>query len=263
VADLTQELIQKEARELYKAEREKTTLRPLTERYPKIESQEAYRIQLALIEMKKADGAKVVGKKIGLTSKAMQKMLNVDQPDYGHILDNMLLQDGATFAVRELIQPKIEPEIAFILDQNLKGPGVTPIQVLAATRFVVPALEIIDSRIEGWKIRLCDTIADNASSARVVLGGSPRRIDQVDLKLVGMVLEKNGEIVQTGAGGAVLGHPAVAVAWLANAVGQFGVSLEAGEVIMPGALCAAADVATGDLLRASFDGLGSVSVRFA
>jgi 2-keto-4-pentenoate hydratase len=262
VADLTQELIQKEAQELYKAERDKTTLRPLTERYPKIDPEDAYRIQLALIEKKKADGRSVVGKKIGLTSKAMQKMLNVDQPDYGHILDNMVLQDGVEFAVRELIQPKIEPEIAFVLDQTLKGPGVTPIQVLAATRFVVPALEIIDSRIEGWKIKLCDTIADNASSARIVLGGSPKRIDQVDLKLVGMVLEKNGEIIQTGAGGAVLGHPAAAVAWLANAVGQFGVSLEAGEVIMPGALCAAADVAAGDLLQASFDGLGSVSVRF-
>lgn len=262
MADLTQELIQKEAQELYKAERDKTTLRPLTERYPKIDPEDAYRIQLALIEKKKADGRSVVGKKIGLTSKAMQKMLNVDQPDYGHILDNMVLQDGVEFAVRELIQPKIEPEIAFVLDQTLKGPGVTPIQVLAATRFVVPALEIIDSRIEGWKIKLCDTIADNASSARIVLGGSPKRIDQVDLKLVGMVLEKNGEIIQTGAGGAVLGHPAAAVAWLANAVGQFGVSLEAGEVIMPGALCAAADVAAGDLLQASFDGLGSVSVRF-
>lgn len=263
MAGLTQELIQKEAQELYKAEREKTTLRPMTERYPKIEPQEAYQIQLALIEMKKVDGAKVVGKKIGLTSKAMQKMLNVDQPDYGHILDGMVLQDAATFSLRELIQPKIEPEIAFILDQNLKGPGVTPIQVLAATRFVIPALEIIDSRIEGWKIRLCDTIADNASSARVVLGGSPKRIDQVNLKLVGMILEKNGEIIQTGAGGAVLGHPAAAVAWLANAVGQFGVSLGAGEIIMPGALCAAADVSAGDLLQASFDGLGTVSVRFA
>ena len=128
---------------------------------------------------------------------------------------------------------------------------------------MVPALEIIDSRIEGWKIKLCDTIADNASSARVVLSNSAKRIEQFALKLVGMVLEKNGDIVQTGAGGAVLGHPAVAVAWLANAVGQFGVSLGAGEIIMPGALCAAADVSVGDLLQASFDGLGTVSVRFA
>jgi 2-keto-4-pentenoate hydratase len=174
----------------------------------------------------------------------------------------MVLQDGAHFRVSELIQPKIEPEIAFIMDRDLKGPGVTPMQVMAATRFVVPALEIIDSRIEGWKIKLCDTIADNASSARVVLGSSPRRVDERDLKLVGMILEKNGDIVQTGAGGAVLGHPAVAVAWLANAVGQFGVSLNAGDIVMPGALCGAVDVAAGDLLQASYDGLGTVSVRF-
>jgi len=263
VEGLTQEQINQEARELYRAEKEKSVLRPFTGKYLKLAPEESYRIQLALIEMKKADGAKVVGKKIGLTSKAMQKMLNVDQPDYGHILDNMVLQDAAVFQIGELIQPKIEPEIAFILDRELKGPGVTPTQVWAATRFVVPALEIIDSRIEGWRIKLCDTIADNASSARVVLGNSPKRIDEFDLKLLGMVLEKNGDIVQTGAGGAVLGHPAVAVAWLANAVGQFGVSLGAGEIVMPGALCAATDVSAGDLLQASFDGFGTVSVRFA
>ena len=259
---LTQEQVHQEARELYRAEKDRSVLRPFTEKYPKIAPEESYRIQLALIEMKKADGAKVVGKKIGLTSKAMQKMLNVDQPDYGHILDNMVLQDAAVFPRGELIQPKIEPEIAFILDRELKGPGVTPMEVLSATRFVVPALEIIDSRIEGWKIKLCDTIADNASSARVVLGNSPKRVDQFDLKLIGMVLEKNGDIVQTGAGGAVLGHPAVAVAWLANALGQYGVSLNAGDIIMPGALCGAADVGAGDLLQATFAGLGSVSVRF-
>jgi len=262
VQGLSQEQIRQEARELYRAEKDKRVLRPFTEKYSQIEPEESYRIQLALIEMKRADGAKVVGKKIGLTSKAMQKMLNVDQPDYGHILDNMVLQDAAIFPLSELIQPKIEPEIAFILDRELQGPGVTPTQVLAATRFVVPALEIIDSRIEGWKIKLCDTIADNASSARIVLGNSPKRVHRFDLKLVGMVLEKNGEIVQTGAGGAVLGHPAVAIAWLANAVGQFGVSLGAGEIVMPGALCAATDVGPGDLLQASFAGLGSVSVRF-
>lgn len=262
MAGLSEDTVRQVAQELYRAEKERVAVPSLTSRFPQIEVQDAYSIQLALIGMKKADGAKVVGKKIGLTSQAMQKMLNVNQPDYGHILDVMLVQDGSAFPVGELIQPKIEPEIAFILDRDLNGPGVTPMQVLAATRFVVPALEIIDSRIEGWKIKLCDTIADNASSARVVLGGSPKRVDQVDLKLIGMVLEKNGEIVQTGAGAAVLGHPAIAVAWLANAIGRFGVALQAGEVIMPGAICAAADVAAGDLIQASFDGLGTVSVRF-
>ncbi len=262
MAGLSQQTIESISRDLYSAERDRRTLRPITETYPEIDIDTAYKIQLGLVQLKDADGEKIVGKKIGLTSKAMQKMLNVDQPDYGHIFDNMVLQDGVVFRVAELIQPKIEPEIAFILDREIKGPGVTPMQVLAATRFVVPALEIIDSRIEGWRIKLCDTIADNASSARVVLGSSPKRVDERDLKLVGMILEKNGDIVQTGAGGAVLGHPAVAVAWLANAVGQFGVSLNAGDIIMPGALCGAVDVGAGDLLQASFDGLGTVSVRF-
>ena len=263
MAGLSQQTIESISRDLYSAERDRRTLRPIAETYPEIDIDTAYKIQLGLVQLKDADGEKIVGKKIGLTSKAMQKMLNVDQPDYGHIFDNMVLQDGVVFRVAELIQPKIEPEIAFILDREIKGPGVTPMQVLAATRFVVPALEIIDSRIEGWRIKLCDTIADNASSARVVLGSSPKRVDERDLKLVGMILEKNGDIVQTGAGGAVLGHPAVAVAWLANAVGRFGVSLNAGDIIMPGALCGAVDVGAGDLLQASFDGLGTVSVRFA
>jgi len=259
---LTDAQIKEWAQRLRQAEQNRSTLAALTATIPGVTIADAYAIQLALIDAKKKDGAKVVGKKIGLTSQAMQRMLNVDQPDYGHILDNMIVQDGSEFPVKELIQPKIEPEVAFILDRDLKGPGVTPMQVLAATRFVVPALEIIDSRIEGWKIKLCDTIADNASSARVVLGGPPRRVDQLDLRLIGMVMEKNGQIAHTGAGAAILGHPANAVAWLANAIGEFGVSLQAGEIVMPGAISAAVDVVAGDLVRASFDGLGTVSVRF-
>ncbi|HEY3302168.1 MAG TPA: fumarylacetoacetate hydrolase family protein [Candidatus Binatia bacterium] len=259
---LTEAQIKEWAARLRQAEQSRSTLAPLTTTIPGITAADAYAIQLTLIDMKKQAGAKVVGKKIGLTSQAMQKMLNVDQPDYGHILDHMIVQDGSAFPVKELIQPKIEPEIAFILERDLKGPGVTPMQVMAAARFVVPALEIIDSRIEGWKIKLCDTIADNASSARVVLGGPPRRVDQLDLKLIGMVMEKNGQVAHTGAGAAILGHPANAVAWLANAIGEFGVALQAGEIVMPGAISAAVDVAAGDHLRASFDGLGTVSVRF-
>ncbi len=262
MASLNEQSIEKAAKDLYVAEKERRPIRQFTEQYEGIAPDDAYRIQLSLIELKKKDGAKVVGKKIGLTSTAMQKMLSVDSPDYGHILDGMVLQDGAQFPAKDLIQPRIEPEIAFILDKDLKGPGVTTVQVLAATAFVLPALEIIDSRFESWKIKLSDTIADNASSARIVLGETPRRVDQVDLRLIGMVMEKNGEVVQTGAGAAALGHPANAVAWLANVVGEFGVTLKAGEVIMPGALCAAADVAPGDTIRANFDGLGTVSVRF-
>ena len=259
---LNEDQVRKYARELYDAERLRNPVRPLTERHPSITTDEAYRIQLAWLEIKRAQGSNVVGKKIGLTSKAMQKMLNVDQPDYGHILDGMIVEDGGQFPVDQLIQPKIEPEIAFILDRDIKGPGVTSTQVLAAARFVVPALEIIDSRIEAWNIKLCDTIADNASSGRVVLGGYPKPIHSADLRLVGMVLEKNGEVVQTGVGAAVLGHPAAAVAWLANALARFDVVLKGGEIIMPGAICGAVDVKKGDVIQASFGGLGAVSVRF-
>ena len=260
--NLSYEVITKEARDLYNAARLKTPLSPLTQRYQEIDAEVAYRIQLAWVRLKQDAGEKIVGKKIGLTSKAMQTMLDVDQPDYGHIFGDMLVEDNARVRIDELIQPKIEPEIAFILDRDLRGPGVSSLEVLAATRFVVPALEIIDSRIENWKIKLCDTIADNASSGRVVLGMSPKRVDQIDLKLIGMVLEKNGDVTQTGAGAAVLGNPANAVAWLANAVGEFGVSLKAGEIIMPGALTAASNVDRNDVFQGFFDGLGSVSVRF-
>jgi 2-keto-4-pentenoate hydratase len=262
LSNLSREITSALAEELYRAEKTRTAVPPITQRYADIDPGDAYRVQLALIEKKKAAGAKVVGKKIGLTSKAMQKMLNVDQPDYGHLLDHMVVEDGTAFPANELIQPKIEPEVAFILEKDLEGPGITPLQVLACTRFVVPALEIIDSRIQDWKIKLCDTIADNASSARVVLGGPPRSVDQVDLRLIGMVMEKNGAVIQTGAGAAVLGHPANAVAWLANALSAFGVGLKAGEVVLPGAISAAADVSPGDVIRAFFDGLGAVSVRF-
>jgi 2-keto-4-pentenoate hydratase len=262
VEGLTQEQINQEARELYRAEKDKSVLRPFTEKYPKIAPEESYRIQLALIEMKKADGAKVVGKKIGLTSKAMQKMLNVDQPDYGHILDNMVLQDAAVFRIGELIQPKIEPEIAFILDRELKGPGVTPTQVLAATRFVVPALEIIDSRIEGWRIKLCDTIADNASSAGWVLGEARVSPKDIDIQNIDAVLTRNGEEVAKGRSDAVLGNPVTAVAWLARKVDSFGVRLKAGDIVLPGSCTKAFDANPGDDFVADFDGLGSVHLSF-
>jgi 2-keto-4-pentenoate hydratase len=262
MAALSESIVTKEAEALHKAAQLKSTLPPLTARYPEIDPDGAYRIQLAYVRLKEKEGQKIVGKKIGLTSKAMQRMLSVDEPDYGHIFNGMLVEDGGSVHTSDLIQPKVEPEIAFILDRDLRGPGVTALDVLAATRFVVPALEIIDSRIESWKIKLCDTIADNASSGRVVLGSTPRSVDQINLRLVGMVLERNGEVVQTGAGAAVLGNPANAVAWLANAVGRYGVELKAGEIVMPGALTAAADVNCGDVFQACFDRLGSVSVRF-
>lgn len=250
------------ARTLYQAEMDRVPVAPLVEGYPDLSVKDAYQIQLSVIELKKAKGAKVVGKKTGLTSKAMQQMLGVNEPDFGHLLDTMLVKDHQPISVKELIQPKVEPEIAFVLARDLKGPGVSPQDVLEATRAVAPSLEIIDSRIRDWRIRLVDTIADNASSGRVVLGDTWVSPQELDLRLIGMVFQKNGDVVGTGAGAAVLGHPAAAVAWLANTLAEYGFSLHADEVILPGALCGTVGVAAGDEVTATFDRLGSVSVRF-
>ncbi len=254
--------IDEAARKLYRAELERRPVSPLTETYTDLSLSEAYQVQLAIVALKRAAGARVVGKKTGLTSKSMQRLLGIDEPDFGHLLESMMVPDGGDIPLQELIQPKVEAEIAFLLGQDLQGSGVTVEDALAATRCVIAALEIIDSRIKEWRIKLADTVADNASSGRVVLGRKALAVIDLDLRLVGMVLEKNGEPIATGAGAAVLGHPARAVAWLANKLAEFGLSLKANEVILPGALCAAVEVGPGDTITAAFDRLGTVSVRF-
>lgn len=259
---MTPSQIAETARKLYQAEKQRKPIRPLIEQFPDLSVSDAYQIQVALIELKTAEGARIVGKKTGLTSKAMQQMLGVNEPDFGHLLDTMMVSDGQAVPLAALIQPKVEPEIAFLLKQDLKGPGVSAADVMEATASVAASLEIIDSRIADWRIKLADTIADNASSGRVVLGETRLSPKDLDLRLMGMVLEKNGEIVATGAGGAVLGHPACAVAWLANRLAEYGFSLKAQDVILPGALCGAVGVGAGDVITATFDRLGSVSVKF-
>lgn len=223
---------------------------------------DAYRVQMINVDRRVAHGRRIVGRKVGLTSIAMQKMLGVNEPDFGHLFDDMMLASGGECPVGKLMLPRVEPEIAFVLARDLRGPGIRREDVLAAAEYVAPALEIIDTRIRDWKITLADTIADNASSARVALGERRTRASAVDLAAVQMVLEKNGDVVEKGAGAAVLGHPAEPVAWLANKLAEFGQTLAAGSVIIPGALCRAVEVAAGDSITASFEGLGSVSVRF-
>jgi 2-keto-4-pentenoate hydratase len=254
--------IDEAATSLYDAERTQRPIPPLTETYEGLSVEEAYRIQMALIDRKRREGAQVVGHKIGLTAVAMQQLLGVDQPDFGHILNTMIVQDGSAVERSELIYPRVEGEITFLLKEDLRGPGVTVARVLAATEYVMPSLEIVDSRVADWRIKLADTIADNASSCRMVIGGRCVKPDALDLRLVGMIMEKNGELINSAAGAAVLGNPAQAVAWLANTLADFDVTLKAGEVILPGALTAAITVQAGDSIRATFDHLGSVSVRF-
>lgn len=248
---------------LLAAEQSQKPIPPLTESDPGISEEEAYRIQLLVMEMKKSQGQVVVGKKIGLTSLAMQNMLGVKEPDYGHILDRMVVMEAEKILTTDLIKPRIEGELAFVLNEDLQGPGVTLTEVIRCSEGVIPSLEIIDSRIVDWKIKLPDTVADNASSARIVLGGTITPIKTLDLRTVGMVLEKNGEAVATAAGAAVLGHPAQAVAWLANKLAAYDITLRKGEVILSGSLTAAMPIGAGDFVRADFGPLGDVKIKFA
>lgn len=259
---MEQALITRLGDELYSALVNRQTLPPLTGRYPDISIEDAYHIQERLIARRLARGEKVVGKKIGVTSRAVMDMLNVHQPDFGWLLDGMVFNEGEAIPAETLIQPRAEGEIAFILKRDLMGPGVTAADVLAATEGVMACFEIVDSRIHDWKIRIQDTVADNASCGVLVLGD--RMVDPrtVDLGTCGMVLEKNGEIVGTGAGAAALGHPCNAVAWLANTLGRLGIPLKAGEVILSGSLAALIPVQAGDSLRISIGGIGGCSVRF-
>ena len=236
---------------------------PLTASYPGLSVDDAYGIQLAQVAAWTGAGRVVKGHKVGLTSTAMQRQLGVDQPDFGHLLDAMFLPEGAAADIGRFLQPKAEPEIAFVLGRPLRGPGVTVAEALAAVDFVLPALEIIDSRIEDWKITLPDTIADNASSGAVVLGGRPVRPDALDLSLAGCLLHRNGRLEGTGAGGAVLGSPVNALVWLANTLGPLGVGLDAGHVVLPGSVCAAIPFCAGDTVSAAFDRIGSVSITFS
>ena len=192
----------------------------------------------------------------------MQRLLGVGEPDYGHLLDDFFHLEHAPVPVDRFLQPRIEPEVAFVLRAPLRGPGVTAAEALRAVDFVLPALEIVDSRIRDWRIGLFDTIADNASSGAVVLGSTPTAVGDVDLRRAGATLHRNAELVGTGAGGAVLGSPLTSLVWLANTVGARGVTLEAGHVVLPGAVCAMVPVAAGDTVTATFAGLGSVTARF-
>lgn len=249
--------------ELHAALREARPVEPLSARYPQLGIDDAYAIQQRLMAHRLAAGERVVGKKIGVTSRAVMDMLGVFQPDFGWLTDAMCRSDGEAIDCTALIQPRAEGEIAFVLRHRLQGPGVTIAQVLAATEGVMACFEIVDSRVRDWKIRIQDTIADNASCGVFVLGDRLVDVRGLDLRTCGMVLEKNGEVAVTGAGAAALGHPAQAVAWLANALGPRGIALEPGEIILSGALAAMVPVRAGDHLRVNIGGIGGCTVRFA
>lgn len=259
---LSTEQRQVAAHALWDADRSKLPIAPLTDTYPGFDVVDAYEVQLLNIARQVDEGAVIRGHKVGLSAKAMQQMLGVHEPDYGHLLDTMFVLEGDAVPISRFCQPRAEIEVAFVLGRPLRGPGVTVADVVRATDYVLPSIEIVDSRVVDWKIKIADTIADNASSAALVLGARPTRLHDVDPALVGAVLRKNGEIVETGCSGAVLGNPVTAVAWLANKVAAFGVTLEPGHVIMPGSCTRMVPISAGDTIRADFDVLGSVGVSF-
>jgi 2-keto-4-pentenoate hydratase len=250
------------ARLLADAERDRRPVPPLAETFPGMDVVDSYEIQLLNIRERLAAGATVHGHKVGLSSEAMQQMMGVDEPDYGHLLSDMEVRHEESVPASRYCYPRVEVEVGFILGDTLPGEGCTEDDVVAATEAVAPAIELIDSRIVDWRIGLVDTIADNASSAGYVLGPDRVKPTDIDLLRIDARLLKNGEQVAAGRSDAVLGNPVTAVAWLARKVATFGVRLEAGHVILPGSVHRAVDVAPGDAFTAELDGLGHVSLSF-
>lgn len=250
------------AADLAQAERSRVPMKPLTDRYADIDVVDAYEIQLINIRQRVAEGARVIGHKVGLSSKAMQDMMGVDEPDYGHLLDEMEVFENVPMPSSKFLYPRVEVEVGFILADDLPGAGCTEEDVLAATAAFAPAIELIDTRITNWQIKLCDTIADNASSAGWVLGEARVSPKDIDICNIDAVLTNRGEVVAEGRSDAVLGNPVTAVAWLARKVESFGVRLKAGDIVLPGSCTRAIDAPPGSDFVADFAGLGSVRLSF-
>ncbi len=254
--------IEKLAEHLENAELNVQDVLKITDDYPEITWEECYDIQWEIRRRKEARGNKICGMKMGLTSTAKMKQMGVDVPIYGFLADYFSLPDGAEIKISEMIHPKVEAEVAFVTKAELSGPGCHIGNVLAATDFVVPAVEIIDSRYRDFKFDLKSVVADNASSTRFVTGGRMRSVDELDLKTLGVVMEKNGEVVELGAGAAVLGHPAASVAMLANMLAERDEVIPAGTFIMTGGITAAVGVEPGDSICVRYQDLSSITMRF-
>ncbi|UGT53051.1 2-keto-4-pentenoate hydratase [Nocardia asteroides] len=251
------------ADELADAEETRVAVSPLVDRFPDIDVVDAYEIQLLNIQRRLKAGAKVVGHKVGLSSKAMQQMMGVDEPDYGHLLAEMEVFEDTPVDTSKYLLPRVEVEVGFVLGADLPGADCTEADVLAATVAYAPSIELIDSRIKDWKIGLADTISDNASSAGFVLGKERVAPADIDIKAIDAVLTRNGEVIAEGRSDAVLGDPVIAVAWLARKVATFGVRLKKGDIVLPGSCTRAIDARPGDEFHAEFSGLGSVRLRFS
>ncbi|WP_367716602.1 2-oxo-hept-4-ene-1,7-dioate hydratase [Nitratireductor sp. GISD-1A_MAKvit] len=258
---LSEEQRAQAVRSLLESHRTKVQGRRPSEMFPDIQIEDSYAISSAVAEERVKAGAKIIGHKIGLTSKAMQASSKIDEPDYGYLFDDLILNDGAKVPFENFCVPRVEPELTFILKEPLKGPNVGLIDVLRATEYVVPSIEIIDARVTEPR-KIFDTVADNGAAAGIVLGGRPVRPDEVDLRWVGAVFYRNSEIEETGLAAGVLGHPAMAIAWLANKLAPFDITLEPGHMMLSGSFTRPVWAQKGDTLHADFGPLGSVAVQF-
>ncbi|MGW1420865.1 fumarylacetoacetate hydrolase family protein [Bradyrhizobium manausense] len=229
--------------------------------FPDVTFEDAYEISAELNRRRLASGSKLIGYKVGLTSKAMQRSSKIEEPDYGYLLEEMLIPEGGAVPRKQYCVPRVEAELAFVLGSSLKGPGVRLVDALRATEYVIPAIEVVDARIQDPR-SIFDTISDNGASAGIVLGGRPVKPQEVDLRWSGCILHKNGEVEETGLAAGVLGHPAMGVAWLANKLGSFGIAMTPGQTILTGSFIRVAFAEQGDVFHADFGQLGSVALRF-
>src|SRR5262249_48315381 len=246
---------------LMAAEKARKQAVQLSKTWPDINMEDAYAISREVAQRKMAAGARLIGHKVGLTSKAMQRSSQIDEPDYGHLFDDMMIADGAKISHDKYCLPRVEIELAFIMGKALKGPGVGLVEVLGATEYVVPAIEIVDARLQDPR-KIVDTVADNGAAAGIVVGGRPIGPRDVDLRWVGGIMYRNSEIEETGVAAGVLGHPALGVAWLANKLGSHGVTLEPGHLVLAGLVTRVVRAQRGDPLHADFGGLGGIGVQF-
>lgn len=249
------------ARALYEARRSRQAIEPFTDADPTLSMGDGYAVQAELVKLILADGDSIVGYKVGLTSKPMQKMVGVDSPDYGPVLGSTVYRNGDAVSLAGFIAPRIEAEIVFVMGEALRGPGATVTDAHRAVAGIAASMEIVDSRFADWRIKLADTVADLASNGAVAVSGNLVPLAGIDTRLIGMTLSHNGELIDSGAGAAALGDPLTVVAWLANTLGDVGIGLEPGHLVMTGALHAAVPMSAGDVFRADFDRLGPVTVR--
>jgi len=267
-ATLSAAQVEDAAHRIHNAERSRTQIGQLSLQYPSMNIEDAYAVQRRWVAMKLAEGRTLRGHKVGLTSRAMQQSSNINEPDFGDLLDDMFFHSGADLPMQRFIVPRVEVELAFVLGRPLRGPGVTLFDVLSATEYVVPALEIIDARIQQidpatkTTRKVTDTISDNAANAAVVIGGRPIKPQDVDLRWVSALLYHNGGIEESGVAAAVLNHPANGVVWLANKLSQYGVGLSAGQTILGGSFTRPVNATAGDLFHADYGALGAITCRF-